>query len=261
MIPKKIHYCWFGKNPFPELAVKCIESWKQYCPDYEIKEWNEENFDLNCCAYVKEAYRARKWAFVTDYVRLYAMVNEGGIYMDTDVEVIKPLDKFLDNVSFSGFETDKTIPTGIMASEKGFPFFSQLLDEYHQKHFMIKNQYDLTTNVTMITNFCKKFGFIANNEKQSICNFTIYPKDYFCPKDYRTGKICLTDNTHAIHHFNGSWLSEKQILRRDKERQLCMKYGVFLGKNIGAIKYAYDEGGLKNVINKIMKKLVDEVTI
>ena len=111
MIPKKIHYCWFGRNPLPPLALKCIASWKEYCPDYEIKEWNEDNFDLNCNAYVREAYEARKWAFITDYVRLYALVNEGGIYMDTDVEVLKPLDDLLCYDAVSGFESQTQIPT------------------------------------------------------------------------------------------------------------------------------------------------------
>ena len=124
MIPKTIHYCWFGGNPLPDLAVKCIDSWKKYCPDYEIKEWNEKNFNLDACPYVREAYEAKKWAFVSDYARLYAMVTEGGIYMDTDVEVLKPLDEYLDNLAFSGFQTEKEIPTGIMACEKGFPLFN-----------------------------------------------------------------------------------------------------------------------------------------
>ena len=106
MIPKVIHYCWFGGNPLPELAQKCIASWKKYCPDYEIKEWNESNFDLNCCDYVREAYEAKKWAFVSDVARLYAMVHEGGIYMDTDVEVIAPLDSLLQYHAVSGFETE-----------------------------------------------------------------------------------------------------------------------------------------------------------
>ena len=131
MIPKIIHYCWFGGNPLSDLAQKCIDSWKKYCPDYEIKEWNESNFDLNSCDYVREAYQAKKWAFVTDYVRLYAMVTEGGIYMDTDVEVIRPLDSFLSNRAFSGFEDETNIPTGIMACEKGFPLFEELLEEYN----------------------------------------------------------------------------------------------------------------------------------
>lgn len=122
MIPKKIHYCWFGKGKMPDLSKKCIESWKKYCPDYEIIEWNEDNFDINCCDYVKEAYASKRFAFVTDYVRLYAMYTQGCIYMDTDVEVMKNLDKFLVHQAFSGFESDIQIPTGIMDQKKDFRY-------------------------------------------------------------------------------------------------------------------------------------------
>ena len=105
MIPKIIHYCWFGGKPKPELAEKCIESWKKFCPDYEIVEWNEGNFNINSNLYVKQAYEAKKYAFVTDYVRLYALYTQGGIYMDTDVMVLKPLDEYLNHEAFSGFES------------------------------------------------------------------------------------------------------------------------------------------------------------
>ena len=130
MIPKKIHYCWFGGNPLPEMAHRCIESWKKYCPDYEIKEWNESNFDLNCCAYVREAYAAHKWAFVSDVARLQALVSEGGIYMDTDVEVIKPLDELLKYEAISGFESEDRVPTGMMACEKGHKMFAEKYSEF-----------------------------------------------------------------------------------------------------------------------------------
>ena len=215
-IPKVIHYCWFGHNQLPELAVKCIDSWKRTCPDYIIKEWNEDNFDINCCDYVREAYEAKKWAFVTDYVRLYVMVNEGGIYMDTDVEVISSLDKFLVHRAFSGFENETMIPTGIMACEKGFPLFREMLEDYNGRHFRQKNKYDMTTNVETITNLCKKHGFVGNNKKQNIEGFVIYPKDVFCPKDYMTGDIVLTNQTVTIHHFASSWYNkiEKYILRK-----------------------------------------------
>ena len=118
MIPKIIHYCWFGGNPLPPLALKCIESWKKYCPDYEIKIWDESNFDININKYATEAYEAKKWAFVSDVARLWVLYNYGGIYMDTDLEVIKPLDEFLYHKAFSGFEDEVNIPTGIIASEK-----------------------------------------------------------------------------------------------------------------------------------------------
>ena len=135
MIPKKIHYCWFGGNPLPEMARHCIDSWKKYCPDYEIKEWNETNFDLHFNDYVWEAFQAKKWAFITDVVRLHALVTEGGIYMDTDVEVVKPLDSLLQYEAVSGFEAEARIPTGLMACEKGQRLFVELLHDYEGSTF------------------------------------------------------------------------------------------------------------------------------
>ena len=135
MIPKKIHYCWFGRNPLPPLALKCIASWKEYCPDYEIKEWNEDNFDLSINAYVREAYEARKWAFITDYVRLYALVNEGGIYMDTDVEVLKPLDDLLCYDAVSGFESETQIQT-LRRNTANHPMVSRPLHRYPYRYHL-----------------------------------------------------------------------------------------------------------------------------
>lgn len=215
MIPKIIHYCWFGGNPLPELAIKCMESWKKYCPDYEIIEWNEKNFDLHYNDYVWEAYQAKKWAFITDVVRMYALSTYGGIYMDTDVEVIKPLDPYLKHVAFSGYENEHDIPTGIMASEKGGKWVTDNLHYYDNKHFLKDDgSYDMTTNVVTLTNYMLPLGLKQNNTYQDFPGLiTFYPKDYFCPKSYFDGKIYLTDNTVTIHHFAGSWRSEKGILK------------------------------------------------
>lgn len=225
MIEKKIHYIWFGKNKLPDLAIKCIESWKRYCPDYEIIEWNEENFDINSNQYVKEAYEAKKWAFVSDYVRLYVLVNHGGIYMDTDVELLKPLDNFLFEKGFSGFESIDRVPTGIMACEKNHPFFKKLLNDYDTRRFLKDNgEYDLTTNVVTITNYFAKAGLNLNNTKQTICGVTLYPNDYFCPKNSETKELHLTSNTVAIHHFDGSWVSKKDKIKQNIQ--------LILGNNI-----------------------------
>ena len=222
MIPKIIHYCWFGGNPLPDLSVKCIESWKKYCPDYVIKEWNESNFNVNMNAYVSEAYEAKKWAFITDYVRLYAMVNYGGVYMDTDVEVCKNLDIYLQHQAFSGFETDTDIPTGIMACEKNFPLFKMLLDSYKDRHFIRSDgSYDMTTNVYTITKYCLNRGFIPNNSFQIVDGFAVYPNDYFCPKDCQSGTIHITENTCTIHHFSGSWNTPKEIKWNAFEKRIC----------------------------------------
>lgn len=231
-IPKIIHYCWFGKGKLPELAVKCIESWKKYLPDYEIKEWNESNFDINSNKYVKEAYENRKFAFVTDYVRLYALYNQGGIYMDTDVEVLKPLDEFLVYEAFSGFESNNTIPTGIMASAKGNKWIKLLLNDYNDLSFINEDgTLNLTTNVVLITNTTKEnYDIKLDNTFQDLKDVVFYPNDFFCPKDWNTGKIFLTDNTHTIHHFSGSWHTEKEKKQIAKRNYLIEKYGEELGK-------------------------------
>ncbi|MFV8272717.1 glycosyltransferase family 32 protein [Faecalibacterium prausnitzii] len=255
MIPKIIHYCWFGGNPLPELAQKCIASWKKYCPDYEIKEWNEGNFDLSCCDYVREAYEAKKWAFVSDVARLYAMVTEGGIYMDTDVEVIQPLDGLLCYHAVSGFETDKNIPTGLMACEKGNPMFQELLDEYETAHFILPDgTVDKTTNVERITNACLKYGFIPNNKKQTINTFTLLPKDYLCPKNNKTGELKISDNTLAIHHFDGSWLSSEEHYKNELTRKVHKKLPMIpvdLVSMVCAFTAATKFNGIKAAFSKL----------
>ena len=205
----------------PPLAVKCIESWRRYCPGYEIKEWNEDNFDLSMYPYVKEAYEARKFAFVTDVVRLYALYHEGGIYMDTDVEVIKPLDSLLEYEAVSGFESETQIPTGLMACREGHPLFGELLHEYDSIHFVKPDgSFDLTTNVVRITNTCLKYGFQPNNCLQTVKGFTLLPKDYLCPIEQEGHRLVLTDRTLCIHHFAGSWVTGKDALKKKISRLL-----------------------------------------
>ena len=259
-IPKIIHYCWFGGNPLPELAQKCIASWQTYCPDYEIKRWDETNFDLNYNNYVREAYEAKKWAFVTDVVRLYALVNYGGIYMDTDVEVLKPLDEFLQYEAFSGFESKTQILTGIMASQKGQKMFTEFLSEYDGIHFIKSDgTYDLTTNVSRITNACVKYGFIPNNQKQTIHGFTLFPKDYFCPKDQETRIMEITDHTHTIHHFDGSWLSNEQRLRQDlilRYRKIMPAFGAYYFAMFLTTKHFHGTGtAVKETLKWIRRRL------
>ena len=225
MIPKTIHYCWFGRKPLPLLAKKCIASWKKYLPGYDIKEWNESNFDVNRFTYTKEAYEVRKFAFVTDYVRLYVLYHEGGIYMDTDVEVLKPLDRFLHHPAFSGFEGGGLIPTGIMASEKGGEWAKWQLSLYDGKHFTM----DEGTNVSMISNAMKAEGFIMNNQYQEFKQmFVTYPNEYFCPLISAGHKLHITPNTYCIHHFAGSWLPLQTRIRLKIMRMLPEKLSSFL---------------------------------
>ncbi len=216
MIPKKIHYCWFGMGHMPKIALKCIASWKKYLPDYELKKWDENNFDIDMYPYVREAYDKRKFAFVTDVVRLYALYHEGGIYMDTDVEVLRPLDKFLNHVAFSGFESDINIPTGIMASEKGGKWVKDNLQYYKEKHFVREDEsLDLTTNVEIITNYMLLLGLRQDNTYQDFPGLiTFYPKDYFCPKSLVDEKLYLTKNSYTIHHFSGTWIPKyRRVIR------------------------------------------------
>ena len=257
-IPKIIHYCWFGGNPLPEMALHCIASWKKYCPDYEIIEWNESNFDLNYNAYVREAFEAKKWAFITDVVRLHVLTEYGGIYMDTDVEVLKSLDCLLNYEAVSGFESDTMIPTGLMACMKGQPLFLELLHEYDDIHF--KNDdgtLDTTTNVTRITNTCNKYGFEANNTLQTVCGFTLLPNDYLCPKNPDTLETHITERTLTIHHFDGSWLSEEDKYRKQKrieyEKRWGHKNAHRLSKLVAAVKFRGIAGAVAVMTGKVKK--------
>ncbi len=215
MIPKKIHYCWFGRNPLPESVLKNIASWKKYLPDYEIKEWDEDNFDINQNQYVKEAYENRKFAFVTDFVRLYALYTEGGVYMDTDVEVLKSYDPFLHHLAFSGFETDGNVPTGMMAAEKGSIWAKELLEGYKERRFVLPDgSLDYTTNTTVITKYMVGKGLKKDGKYQDFPGLcTMYPAEYFCPKDHRTGKIHISEESVCIHHFAGSWVKRTLLSR------------------------------------------------
>jgi hypothetical protein len=211
MIPKIIHYCWFGGKPLPKQAKECISSWRKYLPDYKITEWNESNFPFEKFLFAQEALENKKYAFITDVCRLYAIKEFGGIYMDTDVEVLKSLDTFLHHAAFSGFENDDFVPTGIMAGKKNNEWATDMLAYYNNRSFIKENgELDTLTNTFIITQLMKVKGFVMNNEYQEKEDYVaFYPNDYFCPKSYVTGSINLTQNTHCIHHFSKSWLPFK----------------------------------------------------
>lgn len=227
-IPKIIHYCWFGGKPKPPLAEKCLKSWKKFCPDYEIREWNENNFDITTAPlYVRQAYEAGRWAFVTDYVRLKALVEEGGIYMDTDVEVVKPFTPYLHNQGFAGFETPERIQTGLLACEKDFPLFREFLSYYDTaQYYNSDGMENITTNVEVLTALCTKYGFQGDDTFQVVQGFAIYPREYFCPVDFDTERLHRTRKTVAIHWFAASWHTQEELeeiqaerLRQKRERQ------------------------------------------
>ncbi len=227
LIPKIIHYCWFGGNPLPELARKCILSWKKNLPDYEIKEWNEKNYDVRKIPYTAQAYDAKKYAFVSDYARFDILYQYGGLYFDTDVEVIKPLDEILKRGAFAGVERAGSLNAGLgLSSPAASPIYKEILDSYKNSSFIGDDgSMDLTTVVTRVSDIFSKHGFTDKNEIQTVAGVTIYPADYFCPKDYITGKMNITKNTHAIHWFDGSWLSPVERDMTDYIKITLSKYG------------------------------------
>lgn len=241
-IPKTIHYFWSGSGEMPELADKCIRSWKEKMPDYEIKCWNAENFDMNICRYTREAFQAKKFAFVSDYVRLYALYHEGGIYLDTDVEVLKRFDDLLDDVAFAGFENNHTIATCIFGSQKGNPLFKKFLDYYATRPFVLANgEYDLTPNPVPITNIFRQDGAVIDGTLQEVNGVMIYPQDFFSPYDRARERLDVTENTYSIHYFNGGWISDDKKKVINGRKQVIRKYGKLAGYvyySIGIIRCA-----------------------
>lgn len=226
MIPKKIHYCWFGRNPKPDLMQRCIESWRKYCPDYEIIEWNEDNFDISQNDYAREAYEEKKWAFVTDYARLWIVYHQGGIYLDTDVEVVKSFDDLLNVPSFFGMEDASSIATGLgFGAEKGNPIVGTMLADYDSIHFRHPDG-SLDKLPCPIRNTNAIAMYLPKNLDPSsivrIKDAVIYPPEYFCPLSADGTTMKKTKNTHSIHWFSATWLS--------KDEMIVHKYRIFRGK-------------------------------
>lgn len=217
MLPKVIHYCWFGGNKLPISAVKCINSWKKFFPDYEIKEWNETNYDVRKIPYIAEAYDEKKYAFVSDYARFDILYQFGGLYFDTDVEVIKKLDDIIAQGPFMGFETDAgnteqidfTVAPGLgLGVNPGLGLYKDMLDLYASLHFKNSDEtLNTTTIVVYTTEMLKKAGLKNQEGIQNVAGITIYPSEYFCPISVRDGKLRITPQTRTIHHYDQSWQS------------------------------------------------------
>ena len=225
MIPKIIHYCWFGRNPKPKLAEKCMRSWKKYCKDYKIIEWNEDNFDISKAPlYVQQAYDEKKWAYVTDYVRLYAVYKCGGVYLDTDVEIVNSLDDLLHNYAFFGFEDNKHINTGLgFGAEKSARILREIMSQYDCISFIMEDGgYDFTPCPQRNTEMFLEYGLKLNGETQMLKdNILILSTEFLCPIDYETKKLNKTKNTISIHWFDSSWMSEEEKkIHKNQVRQI-----------------------------------------
>lgn len=224
MISKTIHYCWFGRNPLPESARHCIDSWRKYLPGYEIVEWNEDNFDVNSIPYTTEAYAAGKYAFVSDYARFWILYKYGGLYFDTDVEIIKPMTDIIEAGPFLGAEIDgdaakgttpKVAPGLCIGAEKGMLLFKDVLDKYASLNFYgVDGTFNKYTMIPMVTDLLIANGMQAHNRMQRVADFTIYPSEYFNPLDAPTGCLTVTPNTRSIHWFMASWLPKQPVWKK-----------------------------------------------
>lgn len=243
MIPKVINYCWFGNNPLDKRTKKCIDSWKKYCPDYQIVQWNESNFDTNCCDYVKEAYKAKKWAFVSDYARFKILYEHGGIYLDTDVQLIKSIDDLVNKGPYMGYEAycnnDKLNPnheslvnSGLgMAAEPHMEIFKEILDYYESQHFLYDDgSINQMTVVERVTKILKKHGLTGDGKLAVIKGLTVYPEDYLCPFNFTSGKTNITDNTYSIHLYSASWQSSSAQFKNKIKRYLPVSFVNLISK-------------------------------
>ena len=214
MIPKKIHYCWFGKGEKPKKAQKCIASWKKYCPDYEIIEWNEDNFDSKQYPYAAYCLENKKYAFLSDFVRLVVINEHGGLYFDTDVELIRSPDGLLQYDAFYGFENDEFVNTGEgFGAEKGHLTVKKMLELYLALEPDESGAYPIIGCPRLNTEALLSFGLERNGKEQTIGGAKILPADFFNPYDDPTGKLNLTKNTVSIHWYSKSWMSKKTVVR------------------------------------------------
>lgn len=231
-IPKIIHCCWFGSDELPDQAKKCMDSWRSHLPDYEICVWNERNIDFSECPYAVEAFEQRKWAFLSDYIRLKVLSLQGGIYLDTDVEVLKSFDPLLLQPAFIGFESPTALCTAVIGAEKESALIRELVQTYLDRHFVLPSgELDYTTNVMALTKHATNHWGLSLNDQQQFLRdgIALYPSWAFSPIDYQSGQLQQLTESYCIHHFTGSWLSPLQHKRLLRKR----KFAKFFGKRIG----------------------------
>lgn len=268
MIPKKIHYCWFGGGEMSEKELRCIESWKKLCPDYEIIRWDESNYDVTKCDYTKEAYEAKKWAFVSDYARLDIIYNNGGIYLDTDVEIIKSFDSLLDEKCFLGTEPSSyLIATGLgFGAEKGNENIKAMLDDYNGAHYRLgKDIYDPINCPTRNSRPFYKYGFSTQmREVSSFNGATVYTTEYFAPYDPETATLNITDNTYSIHNYNASWIEQEKKDIEYKINDYSKSHSRLITKiykNKLECEYKYSSANAFNMLRLILFKLRKKLVI
>lgn len=255
---KIIHYCWFGREPLNEMALKCIESWKHFFPDYKIIQWNEDNFDITQISFMENAYRDKKWAFVSDVARLIVVYNYGGIYFDTDVEVIKSYKDILDLElsGFCGFEKDGCVNTGLgFGAQKGHPFLKKLIELYKDIDYESYREHisDIACPI-LTTRLLQDKGLIQNDKYQLVEQFNIYPSEYFAPMDYNTGKMRYSNNTHSIHWYSSSWLDDYTKKEQEYLRRFSRVFGVKIGEILYGISSCFRKEGMTNYFLKRIKK-------
>ena len=230
MIPKIIHYCWFGRTPLTPLAQKCIASWRQFFPEYEIREWNEDNFDVACIPYTAQAYQAGKYAFVSDYARFWVLYRHGGVYFDTDVEVIRTMDDILEKGALMGFEllgeTMAVNPGLGLAAEPGIALYKTILDRYETLSFFLPDgSVNPCMMIPMVTALLKERGLKGDGTVERLDGIDIYPPDWFNPFDDALGRLCKTDNTRTIHWYAKSWLPAEPAWKTELKRMLRKIFG------------------------------------
>ena len=228
VIPQKIHYCWFGRGEIPKEFRYYMESWEQYCPDYEIIQWDETNYDVEKCAYMKEAYAAKKWAFVSDYARLDILKEYGGIYLDTDVALVKSLDTFLPYDFFCGFERNNYIGFGLgYGSIPHHPILENLINTYNKLHFIENGKMNLTPCAVYQLEAMLQYGFVHENKYQVIDQTAVFPSEVFAPENSLQIMTTETEQTYSIHHYSSTWWDRGADIELNKLREKviqCLKY-------------------------------------
>ena len=236
-INQTVHFCWFGRGDKPKLIKKCMKTWSRICPNFEIVEWNEDNFDINICPYVKQAYEAKKYAFVSDYARFYVLNKYGGVYLDTDVELIKDITPLL-NGNFTGFEKADSVATGlIMACEKDDELCQAMLAEYDNDKFLNDDgTMNLRTVCDRVTDWFAERGLKLDGSTQNVAGYTVYAPEYFNPTDMQTGRVNITANTYSIHRYAASWCSKSSKFRGKVYRMIARVFGKDFADKVRKIK-------------------------